>query len=118
MCIAEETGEAVQAYRQGTGRARPHGDWPTFPAELADVVIVARVTAELASIDLDAAVYAMRAVIEARGGVLRTRLRPVGVPRADRPRGRPCSCAAPPPVLRRRPPSDSRGQQPAPRRCY
>jgi NTP pyrophosphatase (non-canonical NTP hydrolase) len=69
LCLAEETGEAVQAYRRATGRARRSGDWADVAGELADVVIVARLTAELAGLDLAAAVRAKLAEIEARGGV-------------------------------------------------
>lgn len=69
LCVAEEVGEVVQAYRRATGRARQPGDWAKVAEELADVVIVAHVTAELAGIDLDAAVERKLAAIEARGGI-------------------------------------------------
>lgn len=69
LCLAEEVGEAVQAYRRATGRARSAATWDNVAEEIADVVIVAYVTAELAGIDLDAAIKAKLAVIEARGGV-------------------------------------------------
>lgn len=69
LCLAEEVGEAVQAYRRATGRARAAASWETVAEELADVVIVSYVTAELAGIDLDAAIIAKLAAIEARGGV-------------------------------------------------
>jgi NTP pyrophosphatase (non-canonical NTP hydrolase) len=69
LCLAEETGEVIQAYRRATGRARRDGDWPTVAAELADVVVVAYVTAQLANIDLDAAIAAKLDEIEARGGI-------------------------------------------------
>lgn len=66
LCLAEETGEAVQAYRRATGRARQSGEWDAVVTELADVVIVAYVTAALAGMDLDAAITAKLAGIEAR----------------------------------------------------
>jgi NTP pyrophosphatase (non-canonical NTP hydrolase) len=69
LCLAEEVGEVVQAYRRATGRARTTADWSAVAEELADVVIVAHVTAELAGIDLDAAVTAKLAAIDARGGI-------------------------------------------------
>jgi NTP pyrophosphatase (non-canonical NTP hydrolase) len=69
LCLAEEVGEAVQAYRRATGRARQSATWESVAEELADIVIVARVTALLAGIDLDTAVKQKLAAIEARGGV-------------------------------------------------
>ena len=69
LCLAEEVGEAVQAYRRATGRARSTAPWSAVAEELADVVIVARVTAHLAGIDLDTAIKTKLAAIEARGGV-------------------------------------------------
>jgi NTP pyrophosphatase (non-canonical NTP hydrolase) len=69
LCLAEEVGEAVQAYRRATGRARSTAPWSAVAEELADVVIVAYVTAELAGIDLDDAIKTKLAAIEARGGI-------------------------------------------------
>jgi NTP pyrophosphatase (non-canonical NTP hydrolase) len=69
LCLAEEVGEAVQAYRRATGRARSTAPWPAVAEELADVVIVAHITAYLAGMDLDGAIKAKLAAIEARGGV-------------------------------------------------
>lgn len=69
LCLAEEAGEAIQAYRRATGRARQPGGWDAVAAELADVVIVAYVTADLADIDLDAGIADKLAAIEARGGI-------------------------------------------------
>jgi NTP pyrophosphatase (non-canonical NTP hydrolase) len=69
LCLAEEVGEAVQAYRRATGRARSTATWDKVAEEFADVVIVAYVTAELAGIDLDAAIKNKLAAIEARGGI-------------------------------------------------
>ncbi len=69
LCLAEEVGEAVQAYRRATGRARATASWEEVAEEFADVVIVAYVTAELAGLNLDKAVQQKLAAIEARGGV-------------------------------------------------
>lgn len=69
LCLAEEVGEAVQAYRRATGRARSTAPWSAVAEELADVVIVAYVTAELAGIDLDAAITTKLAAIKDRGGI-------------------------------------------------
>ena len=69
LCLAEEVGEVVQAYRRATGRARSAATWAAVAEELADVVIVARVTAEIAGIDLETAIKAKLDAIEARGGV-------------------------------------------------
>ncbi len=69
LCLAEEAGEVIQAYRRASGRARRPGPWSEVAAELADVVIVAHVTAELAGIDLAAAVTAKLAAIADRGGI-------------------------------------------------
>jgi NTP pyrophosphatase (non-canonical NTP hydrolase) len=69
LCLAEEVGEAVQAYRRATGRARSAAPWDAVAEELADVVIVSYVTAALAGIDLSTAVTRKLAAIEARGGI-------------------------------------------------
>jgi NTP pyrophosphatase (non-canonical NTP hydrolase) len=69
LCLAEEVGEAIQAYRRATGRARRPAEWSAVAEELADVVIVTQVAAELAGIDLSAAVDRKLAAIEARGGI-------------------------------------------------
>jgi NTP pyrophosphatase (non-canonical NTP hydrolase) len=69
LCLAEETGEAIQAYRRASGNARRPGEWSTVAEEMADVVIVSYVTAAMAGIDLDAAIAAKLDAIEARGGI-------------------------------------------------
>lgn len=69
LCLAEEVGEAVQAYRRATGRARSTTTWDKVAEELADVVIVAHVTANLAGLDLEKAVNEKLAAIESRGGI-------------------------------------------------
>lgn len=47
LCLAEETGEASQAWRRHTGRARRDADTDTVLEELADVIITAYVTADM-----------------------------------------------------------------------
>lgn len=69
LCLAEEVGETIQAYRRATGRARSEAPWSAVSEELADVVIVAYVTAALTGIDLNAAIKEKLAAIEARGGI-------------------------------------------------
>lgn len=69
LCLAEEVGEAVQAYRRATGRARSTTSWTTVAEELADVVIVAKVTADLAGLNLEEAIKEKLSAIKARGGI-------------------------------------------------
>jgi len=67
LCLAEETGEFVGAYRRWAGLARRTGTWGEVTAELADVVISAYAAANVLGIDLDAAWRAKARVILARG---------------------------------------------------
>jgi len=67
LCLAEEAGELVGAYRRWAGMARRTGTWEDVQAELADVVITAYVTAQVLGIDLDAAWRAKAGVIASRG---------------------------------------------------
>ena len=67
LALAEEAGEFVGAYRRWIGMARRTGPWADVPAELADVVITAYITAHALGIDLDAAVTAKARVIFTRG---------------------------------------------------
>lgn len=67
LCLAEEAGEFVGAYRRSAGMARRTGSFDDVRAELADVVITAYVTAEVLGFDLDAAIAAKTAVIDTRG---------------------------------------------------
>lgn len=67
LCLAEETGEFVAAYRRWAGLARRTGPWEQVAAELADVVITAYVTARVLGIDLDAAWREKAGFILARG---------------------------------------------------
>jgi NTP pyrophosphatase (non-canonical NTP hydrolase) len=67
LCIAEEAGELVGAYRRWAGKARRTGTLRELEDELADVLITTAVFAHRAGIDLDAAVAAKLAIIYARG---------------------------------------------------
>ena len=67
LCIAEEAGELVGAYRRWAGKARRTGTRRELEDEIADVLIVTAVFAERAGIDLDAAIAAKLAVIYSRG---------------------------------------------------
>lgn len=67
LCLAEETGEFVGAYRRWAGLARRNGTWEDVKAELADVAITAYVTAAVLGIDLDKAWREKAAKILARG---------------------------------------------------
>jgi NTP pyrophosphatase (non-canonical NTP hydrolase) len=67
LCLAEETGEFVGAYRRWAGLARRTGPWHDVCAELADVVIAAYTTADVLGIGLDAAWRAKARTIVARG---------------------------------------------------
>ena len=67
LCVAEEAGELVGAYRRWAGKARRTGTRRELEDEIADVLIVTAVFAERAGIDLDAAIAAKLAVIYTRG---------------------------------------------------
>jgi NTP pyrophosphatase (non-canonical NTP hydrolase) len=67
LCLAEEAGEFVGAYRRWAGMARRTGPWGDVKAELADVVITAYVAANVLGIDLDAAWREKAAVVMSRG---------------------------------------------------
>lgn len=58
LCLAEEAGEVVGAYRRYTGQARRTGTVADVAAELADVVITSYVTAHEIGMDLDAHAWA------------------------------------------------------------
>lgn len=51
LCLAEEAGEFVGAYRRWAGMARRQGSWADVRAELADVVITAYVTANVLEVE-------------------------------------------------------------------
>jgi NTP pyrophosphatase (non-canonical NTP hydrolase) len=67
LCVAEEAGELVGAYRRWAGKARRTGTRRELEDEVADVLIVTACFAERAGIDLDAAIAAKLAVIYSRG---------------------------------------------------
>ncbi len=67
LCLAEETGEFVGAYRRWKGMARRSGPFSDVEAELADVVITAFVVADRLGVDLDAAVAQKLEVVFSRG---------------------------------------------------
>jgi NTP pyrophosphatase (non-canonical NTP hydrolase) len=67
LCVAEEAGELVGAYRRWAGKARRTGTRRELEDEIADVLIVTACFAERAGIDLDAAITAKLAVIYTRG---------------------------------------------------
>jgi NTP pyrophosphatase (non-canonical NTP hydrolase) len=67
LCVAEEAGELVGAYRRWAGKARRTGTRRELEDEIADVLIVTAVFAERAGIDLDAAIAAKLTVIYSRG---------------------------------------------------
>jgi NTP pyrophosphatase (non-canonical NTP hydrolase) len=67
LCLAEEAGEFVGAYRRWAGMARRQGSFEDVRAELADVVITAYVTARVLGFDLDEAIREKAGVISTRG---------------------------------------------------
>jgi len=67
LCVAEEAGELVGAYRRWAGKARRTGTRRELEDEVADVLIVTACFAERAGIDLSAAITAKLAVIYSRG---------------------------------------------------
>ena len=67
MCVAEEAGEFVGAYRRFAGMARRSGPFDDVKEELADVVITSFVTAQVLGIDLDAAIREKAEKVMSRG---------------------------------------------------
>jgi NTP pyrophosphatase (non-canonical NTP hydrolase) len=67
LCLAEEAGEAVGAYRRWSGQARRSGTFEELRAELADVVITAYVLANFLDTDLDQAIESKMQKILTRG---------------------------------------------------
>lgn len=67
LCVAEEAGELVGAYRRYAGKARRTGTRRELEDEIADVLIVTAVFAERAGIDINAALIAKLTVIYNRG---------------------------------------------------
>lgn len=67
LCLAEEAGEFVGAFRRWAGMARRAGSFDDVRAELADVVLSAYVAAVVLDFDLDAAIREKAAVNGTRG---------------------------------------------------
>lgn len=67
LCIAEEAGELIGAYRRYAGKARRAGTLEDLEHEVADVLIVTAVFVERAGIDIDQAVADKLAIIYRRG---------------------------------------------------
>lgn len=67
LCLAEEAGEAVGAYRRWSGQARRTGTHEELMAEIADVVISAYVLANYIDGDLDFAISNKLGKIMVRG---------------------------------------------------
>jgi NTP pyrophosphatase (non-canonical NTP hydrolase) len=67
LCVAEEAGELVGAYRRWAGKARRTGTRRGLEDEVADVLIVTACFAERAGIDLNTALAAKLTVIYSRG---------------------------------------------------
>jgi NTP pyrophosphatase (non-canonical NTP hydrolase) len=67
LCVAEEAGELVGAYRRWAGKARRNGSSQEIKDEIADVLIAAAVFAERLGIDIDKAVRDKLDVIRSRG---------------------------------------------------
>ena len=53
LCIAEETGELVGAYRRWTGRARRNGNEAEVRKEIADVLITTAIFAYMNNWDIE-----------------------------------------------------------------
>jgi NTP pyrophosphatase (non-canonical NTP hydrolase) len=67
ICLGEEAGEVLKAYRRWSGLARRTGPFEDVVDELADVVLAAAVLAARLDIDLTAAVAAKLGVVHTRG---------------------------------------------------
>jgi len=67
LCVAEEAGELVGAYRRWAGKARRTGTRRELEDEIADVLIVTAVFAERAGIDPNEAIAAKLTAIYTRG---------------------------------------------------
>jgi hypothetical protein len=53
LCVAEEAGELIGAYRRWSGRARRRGPWDEVCKEFADVVLTSYITAAALGVPLD-----------------------------------------------------------------
>jgi NTP pyrophosphatase (non-canonical NTP hydrolase) len=67
ICVAEEAGELIGAYRRWSGKARRKGSFEDVEQELADVLIVTAVFAVRLGIDIDKAIEDKLKVLYSRG---------------------------------------------------
>jgi len=67
LCVAEEAGEFVGAYRRWKGMARRSGSFDDVRLELADVVITAYVAADVIGFELDRAIEDKLTIVFNRG---------------------------------------------------
>lgn len=67
LCLAEEAGELVGAYRRWAGMARRSGTFEEMASEAADVLIVLALFAEMTNMDLERAVRDKLEEIYSRG---------------------------------------------------
>lgn len=67
LCVAEEAGELVGAYRRWAGKARRAGSLNEVAKEIADVIIVAALFAEMLGINVDDALAIKLTEIYKRG---------------------------------------------------
>ena len=68
ICLVEEVGEVAKAWRRATGRARIYDDFEHVCEELADVIIVARLTFLILGENEDAHIQEKLRAIAVRGG--------------------------------------------------
>lgn len=67
ICVAEEAGELLGAYRRWAGKARRTGSFSDVEDEIADVLIVTAVFAAQLGVDIDKAVENKLQIIYSRG---------------------------------------------------
>jgi NTP pyrophosphatase (non-canonical NTP hydrolase) len=67
LCVAEEAGELVGAYRRWAGKARRTGTLEELAHEIADLLIVTAIFAEMTGIDINRAIDDKLRIIWSRG---------------------------------------------------
>lgn len=67
MCIAEEAGEFIGAFRRATNKARRSGTWAEVREEIADVLITAAAFADMMDWNLESLLKEKEKVIYRRG---------------------------------------------------
>src|SRR5208282_2947190 len=67
LCLAEEAGELLGAYRRYSGRARRKGSLDDVRSEMADVLLNVAMLAHLLEIELEDAVESKLDIIYSRG---------------------------------------------------